>query len=611
MMAGGRIDEQQLLEYVEGLLYFYGAADFEDLYRAVAFHLGEEPNRRIFKDVLDRVVGDENSCREIFFEDGLYCHGDVEDPRWVLEEQKKRANIDYRPVTVKEIRCAVAKQHTAFWHPSIKKLNRWLQDQFGWTAKDALLKILFAQLAIKNDLPHMQLVELFLEDLNFGSLNEIQPFISLISDLANHTPRWILKGWTSHEISGKLEKPLLSPLPAPFEFPGEERPAEKRAAKIGRNDPCPCGSGKKYKKCCGAPELEEEAAGPAPPAVKGAGAGEKPSLEEWRALYEAAAVFKEARCWEWMYNDDLFGVMDPETGEIAYCCIMGELGEHFGMGAYLGPEGLQSIIDIMESHEDPSMDFLFTQKCLMVSFEDRDALDKEDRAVIKDLELKFRGRKQWPIFRSYEPGLFPWFIDAWECRFLTLALQQALKVSLRCLSSKNILQSKHPRTFLVRVSENSGQGTAWSDRYLEAAPHVVRHRAFKIADELSLRRVLASGKRGRATWEADTFFAPIPIREGKGERPYYPKAFLIFDDSRGQILDQELMEDLSREGNRCIDRIVNLMLKSIIPSRIVVERDETYCLLKDLCAGLGIALEKVEKLKSIPLIKEELYNQGW
>jgi len=26
------------------------------------------------------------------------------------------------------------------------------------------------------------------------------------------------------------------------------------AAKVGRNDPCPCGSGKKYKKCCGAPQ---------------------------------------------------------------------------------------------------------------------------------------------------------------------------------------------------------------------------------------------------------------------------------------------------------------------------------------------------------------------
>lgn len=29
-------------------------------------------------------------------------------------------------------------------------------------------------------------------------------------------------------------------------------PAPTSIAKVGRNDPCPCGSGKKYKKCCGA-----------------------------------------------------------------------------------------------------------------------------------------------------------------------------------------------------------------------------------------------------------------------------------------------------------------------------------------------------------------------
>ena len=27
-------------------------------------------------------------------------------------------------------------------------------------------------------------------------------------------------------------------------------PAAQGSAKVGRNDPCPCGSGKKYKKCC-------------------------------------------------------------------------------------------------------------------------------------------------------------------------------------------------------------------------------------------------------------------------------------------------------------------------------------------------------------------------
>ncbi|AEB10552.1 preprotein translocase subunit SecA [Desulfobacca acetoxidans] len=32
---------------------------------------------------------------------------------------------------------------------------------------------------------------------------------------------------------------------------GESQPVKKTAKKVGRNDPCPCGSGKKYKKCCG------------------------------------------------------------------------------------------------------------------------------------------------------------------------------------------------------------------------------------------------------------------------------------------------------------------------------------------------------------------------
>jgi hypothetical protein len=32
---------------------------------------------------------------------------------------------------------------------------------------------------------------------------------------------------------------------------GRPDPITRPGAKIGRNDPCPCGSGQKYKKCCG------------------------------------------------------------------------------------------------------------------------------------------------------------------------------------------------------------------------------------------------------------------------------------------------------------------------------------------------------------------------
>ena len=42
-----------------------------------------------------------------------------------------------------------------------------------------------------------------------------------------------------------LEETQVSQQPAPASAP-------RMADKVGRNDSCPCGSGKKYKKCCGA-----------------------------------------------------------------------------------------------------------------------------------------------------------------------------------------------------------------------------------------------------------------------------------------------------------------------------------------------------------------------
>jgi preprotein translocase subunit SecA len=43
----------------------------------------------------------------------------------------------------------------------------------------------------------------------------------------------------------------LEPIYGPSGEPLVDEPVVA-TVKVGRNDPCPCGSGKKYKKCCGA-----------------------------------------------------------------------------------------------------------------------------------------------------------------------------------------------------------------------------------------------------------------------------------------------------------------------------------------------------------------------
>src|SRR5262245_5827031 len=145
----------------------------------------------------------------------------------------------------------------------------------------------------------------------------------------------------------------------------------------------------------------------------------EPTLEEWRALYREAIAFRDLEPWEWMWDSDVFGVQDPESSEIGYCCVMGQLGEHFALGVYRGSRGLAGHWEMRlqarepEAGEDP-MEILLLQDCLMASFEDRKLLTPEDLGVIKQLGLKFRGPNAWPQFRSYRPGYEPWYLTGEE-----------------------------------------------------------------------------------------------------------------------------------------------------------------------------------------------------
>lgn len=88
---------------------------------------------------------------------------------------------------------------------------------------------------------------------------QISKVMELIMELANHTRLWENNGHTPAEIYNRMEKPYLNSLPqgnAPSlrEYIGVGQGSKSTKTlpteKIGRNDPCPCGSGKKYKKCC-------------------------------------------------------------------------------------------------------------------------------------------------------------------------------------------------------------------------------------------------------------------------------------------------------------------------------------------------------------------------
>ena len=55
-----------------------------------------------------------------------------------------------------------------------------------------------------------------------------------------------------HQIEKEREKEMAGALMGGGEkSSNDQRTVKREEPKIGRNDPCPCGSGKKFKKCCG------------------------------------------------------------------------------------------------------------------------------------------------------------------------------------------------------------------------------------------------------------------------------------------------------------------------------------------------------------------------
>jgi hypothetical protein len=328
------------------------------------------------------------------------------------------------------------------------------------------------------------------------------------------------------------------------------------------------------------------------------------SIKEWKELYMAAEAFRKLQPWTWMSDSDLFGVQNPQNGEISYCCIMGQIEEVFALAVYLGSEGLDGYLKVQSGEiAVGNPDAMHIQKCLMASFEDRDYLEKEDLQTIKKLGLKFRGRHVWPQFRSYLPGYVPWYLEKDQAIFLTIALHQAMDVARRLKEDRNLLSPPKDGLLLVRVPSVKG---GWRDVWVTTS--FPEKKEFPVApvDELCIQRIKKNITKGKGIWEVDFFYFPVPIQEGN--RPFFPRTLVIMDHAKGIVLHNWLAphgEFFSKFQESLLDFIEK---GKILPKQILISKYETLQMLEPITSRLNIDVKMVEMLKAVERLREEMYG---
>jgi len=83
-----------------------------------------------------------------------------------------------------------------------------------------------------------------LEEIERDLASPAQPLrgYHIITDAVSEMERWA--------CFGREKSKPVQPISPPPALGTAASQASVRRAKVGRNEPCPCGSGKKYKKCC-------------------------------------------------------------------------------------------------------------------------------------------------------------------------------------------------------------------------------------------------------------------------------------------------------------------------------------------------------------------------
>ena len=331
----------------------------------------------------------------------------------------------------------------------------------------------------------------------------------------------------------------------------------------------------------------------------------------WQRLYELAREFRRLAPWEWTYDSDLFGVENPETGEIGYCCVMGMAGEFYGMAIYRGDRGLYNYEKLQGLNVDKPVLLArgpMEQDCLMLDFGSVEDLQEAEIKRLKSLGLRFRGQTHWPRFLDYLPGYAPHPIEEEaQAQFIIVGLEQAMALTKRLRSEGDLLDesSSKGQTLLIRRSKVGTEGLNWFDTWEDLQQPPAPAPPFHI-NTLYLRSNLSGIQQTDKTWIIDIFYLPAPIADGP--RPYFSTMWLVIDADSRAIIGYDLFSPWELENGLQASFVRIVRDQAYLPEKIAVHVPENLPWLRELANTLDIELYLDTRLTFIDEVKMGLFG---
>lgn len=237
------------IRLTHGLLYYYGVMDPWTVKEKISGLTGQEVDILEFMNVMSFACDFYGQARYTSYG---YQDERVFDAKKIVEEHKMRPDVEYYPFTKKQLLKAGDPGYVDKT-PEMNSFISFLLKHYRLSDQETNEIALQIINMINADSKPTLIIQYLLSWMEFPSFEFVQQLTARIMELYNNTRQWVLKAHTPNELFQE-ERKFLKLLPGePFKISQQNSKVidQQTRTKVGRNDPCPCGSRKKYKKCCG------------------------------------------------------------------------------------------------------------------------------------------------------------------------------------------------------------------------------------------------------------------------------------------------------------------------------------------------------------------------
>ncbi len=334
-----------------------------------------------------------------------------------------------------------------------------------------------------------------------------------------------------------------------------------------------------------------------------------PLKEDWDCLYQEALKFRKLKPWLFFQNEDIYCIEEPESNMPIFCSIMGAGDEYFGISAYIGLKGLESIRKIIaEENHFRIEEEIYDIHSLLCSYESWEDLLIEEQIQAEKYDPKLKVDEMCPGFISYEPGYVPFSLSREECRLMTMVLKQSFNIVKHKKDDSCFLSSLHEQEILARKYHYTNKkGTrVWKNEWTVFPPYIPPFDIMHIQNP-EIKERLTAYPQSDVIWEVEALYMPFVIEEGF--KPYYPKMLFVVDHHSGHALSPALCRDAESPKDKFLSHFISLLDQCRFrPKAIMARNEKNINLFSMVCAEVGIKLLQESSLPKLDEMKTSLVH---